>query len=166
MRCLRSTRIRPIDFRDSVALAKSFLRRQALIRSQRAERCRLGAVVAFKGGTLALAQVLILSRALQIATFAAPFQLQLVVNQALYRSDSDLLTVVALGFGGLVVVQAAFEAIRNWALRVCGQVLTFQVTGNLIRHLLRLPGDLSPASDLRAAGKARSSASHGALCSA
>jgi ATP-binding cassette subfamily B protein RaxB len=56
-----------------------------------------------KGGRSAFVQVLILSLALQIATFAAPFQVQLVVDQALYRSDADLLTVIALGFGGLAL---------------------------------------------------------------
>ena len=89
----------------------------------------------------ALLQVLVLSAALQIATFAAPFQLQLVVDEALAQSDRDLLTVIALAFGGLVIVQASLEALRGWALRVFGHLLSFQITGNLVRHLLRLPSD-------------------------
>ena len=92
-----------------------------------------------KGAHGALAQVLILSVALQVATFAAPFQVQLVVDQALFRSDADLLTMIALGFGGLALIQAGLEALRNWALRIYGQLFTFQVTGNLVRHLLHLP---------------------------
>ncbi len=76
-----------------------------------------------------------------IATFAAPFQVQLVVDQALYRSDGDLLTVLAIGFGLLALAQAGLEALRNWALRVYGQLLTFQIVGNLVRHLMRLPAD-------------------------
>jgi ATP-binding cassette subfamily B protein RaxB len=92
-----------------------------------------------RGGHFAFTQVLVLSLALLIATFAAPFQLQLVVDQALYRSDADLLTVLALGFGGLALAQAGLEALRNWALRIYGQLLTFQIVGNLVRHLLRLP---------------------------
>ena len=94
-----------------------------------------------RGTPSALAQVLILSLALQVATFAGPFQVQLVVDQALFRSDADLLTVIALGFGGLALVQAELEALRNWALRIYGQLFTFQITGNLVRHLLRLPAD-------------------------
>jgi len=92
-----------------------------------------------KGGHSAFFQVLILSIALQIATFAAPFQVQLVVDQALYRSDTDLLTVIALGFGGLALAAAGLDALRSWVLRVYGQLLTFQVVGNLVRHLMRLP---------------------------
>jgi ATP-binding cassette subfamily B protein RaxB len=89
----------------------------------------------------AFTQVLLLSLALQIIAFALPFQLQLVVDEAIFRSDADLLTVLALGFGALVVVQAGLEALRNWALKTFGYLLTFQVVGNLVRHLMRLPAD-------------------------
>lgn len=89
----------------------------------------------------AIAQVMLLSIALQIAVFAAPFQLQLVVDEALFRNDGDLLTVLALGFGALVVVQSAIEALRAWTLRVFGSLLTFQMVCNLVRHLVRLPAD-------------------------
>jgi ATP-binding cassette, subfamily B, bacterial CvaB/MchF/RaxB len=93
------------------------------------------------GFSSAILQVLLLSAALQIATFAAPFQLQLVVDEALAQADRDLLFVIALAFGGLVIVQAAIEALRGWALRILGHLLSFQITGNLVRHLLRLPND-------------------------
>jgi ATP-binding cassette subfamily B protein RaxB len=93
------------------------------------------------GAWPALLQVLVLSAALQIAAFIAPFQMQLVVDEALAQSDHDLLTVIAVGFGALVVIQASIEALRGWALRVFGHLLSFQITGNLVRHLLRLPSD-------------------------
>jgi ATP-binding cassette subfamily B protein RaxB len=89
----------------------------------------------------ALIQVLILSVALQIAAFVAPLQMQLVVDEAIGSVDRDLLTVIALGFGALVIIQAAIEALRSWALRVFGHLLSYQISGNLVRHLLRLPSD-------------------------
>jgi len=89
----------------------------------------------------AIASVLVLSLALQIAAFVAPLQMQLVVDQAIAESDRDLLAVIALGFGALVIIQGAIEALRSWALRVFGHILSFQITGNLVRHLLRLPSD-------------------------
>ena len=89
----------------------------------------------------AVAGVLVLSLALQVAAFVAPLQMQLVVDQALAEADHDLLLVIALGFGALVVIQAGIEALRSWALRVFGHLLSFQITGNLVRHLLRLPSD-------------------------
>lgn len=89
----------------------------------------------------ALAQVLVLSVALQIAAFVAPLQMQLVIDEAIASVDRDLLTVIALGFGALVVIQSGVEALRSWALRVFGHLLSFQISGNLVRHLLRLPSD-------------------------
>lgn len=86
-------------------------------------------------------QILGLSLALQVAVFAMPFQMQLVVDEAIFRSDRDLLTVLALGFGALVIVQAVIEALRAWALQVFGQMLSFQMVGNLVRHMIRLPSD-------------------------
>lgn len=86
-------------------------------------------------------QILALSVALQIAAFALPFQMQLVVDEGIFRGDVDLLTVLAIGFGALVVVQAVIEALRAWALQVFGQMLSFQMVGNLVRHLLLLPSD-------------------------
>ena len=89
----------------------------------------------------AIAQVLALSAVLQIAAFAAPFQIQLVVDEAVFHGDQDLLVVLALAFGALVVVQASVEALRGWALRVFGHLLSFQIVGNLVRHMMRLPAD-------------------------
>ncbi len=86
-------------------------------------------------------QILGLSLALQVAVFAMPFQMQLVVDEAIFRADRDLLTVLAIGFGVLVVVQATIEALRAWALQVFGQMLSFQMVGNLVRHMMRLPTD-------------------------
>lgn len=87
----------------------------------------------------AIFQVLALSLAFQIAAFAMPFQIQLVVDEAVGRADKDLLTVLALGFGALTLVHAGLEAIRAWLLRILGSMMLFQVVGNLVRHLLRLP---------------------------
>ena len=86
-------------------------------------------------------QILGLSVALQIAAFAMPFQMQLVVDEGIFRADRDLLTVLAIGFGALVIIQATIEALRAWALQVFGQMLSFQMVGNLVRHLMRLPTD-------------------------
>ncbi len=64
-----------------------------------------------------------------------------MVDEAVFHADPDLLTVLALGFGALVVVQAALEALRGWTLRVFGHLLSFQIVGNLVRHMLRLPAE-------------------------
>lgn len=86
----------------------------------------------------ALAQVLLLSVVLQVAVFAAPFYLQLTVDEAIQRGDAELLPVLAIGFGGLAVIQAAVTALRAWTLQSIGCLLSFQLTGNIVHHLLRL----------------------------
>lgn len=89
----------------------------------------------------ALVHVMLLSVALQVVVFAAPFQMQLVIDEAVARGDLDLLAVLALGFGGLVIIQALIEALRGWTIAALGQVLSFQLVGNLVRHVMRLPAD-------------------------
>ena len=85
-----------------------------------------------------LSTLLILSLALQIVVFAAPFQVQLVVDEAVMRGDKNLLLTIALAFGSLVVIQAALEWLRGWTLQVITSLASLQVMGSLVRHLLRL----------------------------
>lgn len=92
-----------------------------------------------RGLTASAMQVLLLSAALQIVTFAAPFQMQLVIDEALGRSDASLLAVIALGFGALVILQALIEAVRVWTLQLLGNQMVFQMVGHLVHHLMRLP---------------------------
>ena len=86
----------------------------------------------------ALVQILGLSVLLQVAVFAAPFYLQLTVDEAIQSGDVDLMTVLALGFGGLVAVQVGVTALRSWALQSIGFLMSFQIIGNLVHHLFRL----------------------------
>ncbi|MDO5614014.1 MAG: peptidase domain-containing ABC transporter [Paracoccus sp. (in: a-proteobacteria)] len=92
-----------------------------------------------QGMGAAIFQVLALSLVFQIATFALPFHIQLVVDEAIGRSDRDLLVVLALGFGALTLLHAGLEALRNWVLRLLGSMMSFQIVGNIVRHMIRLP---------------------------
>jgi len=84
-------------------------------------------------------QIIVLSAVLQVAVFAAPFYIQLVIDEAIARGDPGLLAVLALGFGSLMILQAGLTALPAYALQVVGQLMTFQMIGNMVRHLLRLP---------------------------
>lgn len=88
-----------------------------------------------------LTQLLLLSLALQLVVFAAPFQMQLVVDEALLRSDAPLLLTLALAFGSLVILQAILEWLRGWTLQVITSMGTLQIMGSLVRHLMRLKSD-------------------------
>lgn len=83
-------------------------------------------------------QVIILTAAYQIVTFAIPFHIQLVVDEAIGQNDLNLLTVLSLGFGAMYVFQAIINAVRSWVLQLLGTMMSYQIVGNIVRHLMRL----------------------------
>lgn len=87
----------------------------------------------------AVAQILALSIAFQLITFLLPLQLQWVVDEAIANSDREILLIIAISFLALAALQTITEAMRAWLLQLLGQQFVFQVIGNLVRHLLRLP---------------------------
>ncbi len=91
-----------------------------------------------KGNHTALTQVLILSLALQVVTFAAPFQLQLVVDQALFRSRCRSPDRAGACLRRARPDPAGCGAPRGWRCASTASSL-LRVMGDLVRHLLRLP---------------------------
>lgn len=86
-----------------------------------------------------LAQILLLSVALQVFVLLAPFFMQWVVDQALVSADRDLLTVLGLGFGLALLLQVAIGWLRGWALVFLSSQLGLQWLGNVFAHALKLP---------------------------
>jgi len=86
-----------------------------------------------------LAQTLILSLIVQLFVLAAPFYMQLVVDEVLAKFDTDLLIVLALGFGILMLIKEAASALRAYVILYISNMLGYQMVSNLFRHLLRLP---------------------------
>jgi ATP-binding cassette subfamily B protein RaxB len=88
-----------------------------------------------------LVQVLILSFVLQLFVLASPFYLQIAVDEVLTSFDTDLLLVLALGFSGFTLINILAQTLRGYVLLYFGSMLSFQMVGNLFRHLLKLPVD-------------------------
>lgn len=86
-------------------------------------------------------QILVLSVVVQLFVLASPFYLQLVIDEAVTRFDEDFLLLLALGFGFLYVINAISNALRSWVILLLGQSMTFQMAGNVLRHLVRLPAE-------------------------
>lgn len=86
-----------------------------------------------------LLQVLALSVILQLFVLVSPFYLQIAVDEVLTKFDTDLLLVLALGFAGFTVIGFLTEALRGYVLLYFGSMLSFQLVGNLFRHLIKLP---------------------------
>ncbi len=89
----------------------------------------------------ALIQSLTLSLILQAAVLAAPFYIQIAIDEVVPSFDRDFMIVLALAFGALGVVRAFTEWLRAWIILNLGNSLIFQITGNIFSHLIRLPAD-------------------------
>ena len=91
------------------------------------------------GVLLFIVQLCALSLVLQALSLAAPFYMQLVVDEGLQRRDHDLITLLACGFAAFLLIQVLIEAVRSWVAQHVGHRLSFQMNSNLMFHLLRLP---------------------------
>ena len=87
----------------------------------------------------ALGQIILLSLLVQITALAVPFFIQLVIDDGVNQGDSSLLTLLLVGFGLIYGLQAVTRMLRSWVTLCLGESLTFQLGGNVVRHLLRLP---------------------------
>ena len=92
-----------------------------------------------RGLGAALGQVLGLSLALQVFVVLAPFYLQWVIDQVLVSADRPLLSLLALAFGALLLLQVATGWVRGAAVLHLSSRLGQQWMGNVFAHLLRLP---------------------------
>jgi ATP-binding cassette subfamily B protein RaxB len=89
------------------------------------------------GGTLA--QLVVLSLALEVFAIAMPFFLQLVVDRVLVGRDVDFLAVLAIAFAALVMIQVAVSAVRAFVGVYLSTHFNLRLLNTLFQHLLRLP---------------------------
>jgi len=87
----------------------------------------------------ALSQTLILSLVLQAFVLTSPYYMQLAIDRALLSLDRDLLAVLALGFGLFTLINAGAFLLRSLVLLSAGSSLSFGISTNIARRLLRLP---------------------------
>jgi len=84
-------------------------------------------------------QILVLSLLIQLTTLITPFYIQLTVDEAIGQGDGSLLTVLLIGFMVVYGLAAVTRGLRDWVVLTLGQSLSFQLGGNVVRHLVRLP---------------------------
>ena len=87
----------------------------------------------------ALTQVLTLSLLLQLTALSLPFFMQLTIDEAIGQSDVGLMGLLAIGFAFAYLVNAGIQALRSWVVLVLGQSISYQLGGNVVRHMLHLP---------------------------
>lgn len=87
----------------------------------------------------AIGSVVLLSLILQAVALASPFYLQIAIDTVFPAFDSDLLFMLALGFGGLAVINLVTSWLRSLLMVNLNASLSYQIIVNLYRHLVRLP---------------------------
>jgi ATP-binding cassette, subfamily B, bacterial CvaB/MchF/RaxB len=92
-----------------------------------------------RGLKRSVAQIVLLALALEAFVLGSPFLLQWVVDDVVISNDRDLLLTLGIGFGLLVLLQAAAAALRSWAVLHLSATLNLQWLGNVFAHLMRLP---------------------------
>jgi ATP-binding cassette subfamily B protein RaxB len=92
-----------------------------------------------RGNSHVLTQILVLSVVIEILILAAPFYMQLTVDEVIARGDVDLLLVLGLGFALLVLIKVASTATRSFIVLILQNTLSFQIGARLFHHLVRLP---------------------------
>ena len=91
------------------------------------------------GYRAATVQVLGLSLLLQLTALVMPLFLQLTIDEGIGQSDASLMLLLLVGFGAVYALNAVTRALRGWVVLTLGQSLSYQLGGNVVRHLLRLP---------------------------
>lgn len=100
---------------------------------------RLSSLWSESRGILSAAlQVIGLSVVLQLLTFAMPFQVQLAVDEAIGNGDAPFITVLALGFAGVIVLRTGVDFLRSWLLQIFTASSAYQVIGNIVSPRPRL----------------------------
>jgi len=106
-------------------------------RARAHHRWQLLAAAGGMGGPIA--QVLLLSLALEVFAVTAPFFVQLVIDRVIVGRDRDLLTLLGLAFSLLVLMQVATTAVRAWLGVFLSTHLNLRLLDTLFGQLLRLP---------------------------
>jgi ATP-binding cassette, subfamily B, bacterial CvaB/MchF/RaxB len=95
-----------------------------------------GRLVNYRGTVV---QVLVLSLLLQITALALPYFMLLTIDEAIGQNDTNLMWLLAFGFGFVYLFNNGIKALRSWVVLTLGQSISFQLTGNIVRHMMRLP---------------------------
>jgi len=84
-------------------------------------------------------QVLLLSLLIQLTSLLTPFYMQLTIDEAIGQGDYSLLSILFFAYLVIYAMNGVTKALRDWVTLTLGQSLSYQLGGNLIRHLVRLP---------------------------
>ncbi|MEM9103821.1 MAG: peptidase domain-containing ABC transporter [Pseudomonadota bacterium] len=86
-----------------------------------------------------LISLLALSLILQVFALAMPYYMQITLDEVLVNGDAHLLTVIAIGFLLITLMNVMTHTTRSWLILRVSSLFNMQVGTNVFHHLLRLP---------------------------
>lgn len=86
-----------------------------------------------------LSMILALSLILQLFAVVSPYYLQTIIDDVILRHDNNLLTVLAIGFALLLLIEVATSLLRQYVVLNLSSKLNMQMAANVFNHLIRLP---------------------------
>ena len=88
-----------------------------------------------------LMQIVAITLILQVFTIISPLVNQLVVDEAIAKSDDNFLKVIILGFALILIIRTSIETLRSWISMYFGTLLNYQMRSNMLRHVMRLEAE-------------------------
>jgi ATP-binding cassette subfamily B protein RaxB len=88
-----------------------------------------------------LLQVFGMAIAIEVMALLSPQLLRLILDQVIADNDTSLLTFLGLSFLMLLLIKTVTEALRTWTIMWLGSHISIGWTGNVFKHMLRLPLD-------------------------
>jgi ATP-binding cassette subfamily B protein RaxB len=138
----RGKRVLPLAeaSRHYTGVAMEFTPAEGFVRQDERERITAWQLLSAAGGMgSTIAQVMLLSVALEVFAVASPFFVQLVIDRVIVGRDRDLLILLGMGFSLLVLMQVATTSVRAWLGVYLSTHLNLRLLDTLFGQLLRLP---------------------------
>lgn len=86
-----------------------------------------------------LIQIFLISLGIEFCGLLSPLYVQWVVDHALVSGDRDLVTLLAIGFFTIALIQVCVSALRSWVVLHLSTSISVQWSVNVFAHLIRLP---------------------------
>jgi ATP-binding cassette, subfamily B, bacterial CvaB/MchF/RaxB len=86
-----------------------------------------------------LGMIFIISIAIELCGLISPLYVQFTVDHALLSGDKDLITLLAMAFLLLGLIQIGVQTLRSWIVLTMSTNISIQWSVNVFAHLIRLP---------------------------
>lgn len=134
----------PLSYADSMftGIALELTPNASFQRARERNPLKLGSLLSLSNGVgKALLQTVLLSLFVELMFLITPFYLQLVIDQALLKSDAALLTVLAISFSLVLIFRVIAGSLRGLTSQFVSSVAALEMKQRIFSHLIRLPLD-------------------------